>query len=92
MNFLLSHSTAVPGSAHDARTRPVPNHTAPVDAGSCIAVESAGFRAKAGRTSSGGPDSSAGIAGMAGPAGAGHPGTSSAARWRADRPAWRMPR
>jgi len=35
-------SAAAPGSAQDARTRPVTNHTAPVDAGSCAAVETAG--------------------------------------------------
>lgn len=70
------HSAAVPGSGHDVRTRPVPNHTAPVDAGSCTAVESAGPGVRASRTHSGGPVSGAGIAGMAGPAGAGHPGTS----------------
>lgn len=74
MRFTPSHSTAVTGSGQDARTRPVTNHTAPVDAGSCIAVVSAGAGARASRTPSGGPDSGAGIAGMAGPAGAGHPG------------------
>ena len=68
------HSAAVPGSGHDVRTRPVPNHTAPVDAGSCTAVESAGPGVRASRTHSGGSVSGAGIAGMAGPAGAGHPG------------------
>ena len=71
-----SHSTAVPGSEHDARTRPATNHTAPVAAGSCTAVESAGPRVRAGRTSSGGLVSGAGVAGMAGSAGTGHPGTS----------------
>src|SRR5260221_5203961 len=35
-------SAAAPGSVQDARTRPVTNHTAPVDAGSCAAVETAG--------------------------------------------------
>src|SRR2546423_775444 len=37
-----SASAAAPGSAQDAWTRPVTNHTAPVDAGSCAAVEGAG--------------------------------------------------
>ncbi len=90
MNISLSHSTAVPGSVHDARTRPVPNHTAPVDTGSCTAVESAGSRAMAGQISSGGPDSGTGIAGMAGPAGPGHPGTSLATRGGAGATAGRM--
>ena len=35
-------SAAAPGIAQDARSRPVTNHTAPVDAGSCAAVERAG--------------------------------------------------
>src|ERR1041385_6229091 len=39
-----SASAAAPGSAQDARTRPVTNHTAPVDAGSCAAVEREGSR------------------------------------------------
>jgi len=69
-----SHSTAVPGSEHDARTRPATNHTAPVAAGSRTAVESAGPRVPASRTSSGGLVSGAGVAGMAGSAGTGHPG------------------
>lgn len=69
-------SAAAPGTAQDARTRPDTNHTAPVDAGSCAAVETAG----AGHAPphlqnqiTGGPASDAGIAGMAGPAGAGRP-------------------
>src|SRR5260221_10227736 len=40
-----SASAAAPGSAQDARTRPVTNHTAPVDAGSCAAVEREGVAA-----------------------------------------------
>ena len=75
-------SAAAPGSAQDARTRPVTNHTAPVDTGSCAAVETAGgtfLRARAPRVPhttnfTGGPASGAGVAGMAGSAGAGRPG------------------
>jgi hypothetical protein len=74
-------SAAAPGSAQDARTRPVTNHTAPVDAGSCAAVETAGDadpRAGPRHTDdiTGGSASGAGIAGMAGSVGAGRPGGS----------------
>jgi hypothetical protein len=37
-----SRSAAAPGTSHEARTRPVPNHTAPVEAGSRAAVERGG--------------------------------------------------
>ncbi len=67
-------SAAAPGTAQDARARPVTNHTAPVDAGSCAAVETAGGACSSTRIT-GGPASDAGVAGMAGPAGAGRPGT-----------------
>ena len=84
------HSTAVPGSGHDVRTRPVTNHTAPVEAGSRAAVEPAdGERARAVLLERdgvetcipylfvipGGLASGAGAARMAGPAGAGRPGS-----------------
>jgi hypothetical protein len=91
-------SAAAPGSAQDARTRPVTNHTAPVDAGSCAAVERVGGRPSerwirprgtSRRTRvphfhdhTGGPVSDAGIAGMAGPAGAGRPEFSGPRRTR----------
>ena len=39
MRIASTRSAAAPGAAQDARTRPVPNHTAPVRAGSCAAVE-----------------------------------------------------
>ena len=68
-------SAAAPGSTQDARTRPVTNHTAPVDAGSCAAVETAG-EAHTTTNITGGPVSGAGVAGMAGSAGAGRPGLS----------------
>ena len=75
-------SAAAPGSEQDARTRPGTNHTAPVDAGSCAAVEAAGDggapNARSRQSSNditGGPASDAGVAGMAGPAGAGRPGS-----------------
>lgn len=42
MRFAPARSAAAPGPSHDAPTRPVPNHTAPVEAGSCAAVEPAG--------------------------------------------------
>lgn len=44
MHATPTTSTAAPGSAQDARARPVTNHTAPVDAGSCAAVEMVGGR------------------------------------------------
>ncbi len=85
MRFASTRSAAAPGTAQDARTRPVTNHTAPVRAGSRAAVEPvecASRRAAAPRwraprliVITGGPASGAGIAGMAGPAGAGRPGT-----------------
>ena len=67
-------SAAAPGSAQEARTRPVTNHTAPVDAGSCAAVETAGEAHITTTNITGGPVSGAGVAGMAGSAGAGRPG------------------
>jgi hypothetical protein len=79
MRFASTRSAAAPGTAQDARTRPVANHTAPVRAGSCAAVEPVDGRSVRltlliSKTS-GGPASGAGVAGMAGSAGAGRPGT-----------------
>lgn len=77
-----SRSAAAPGTSHEARTRPVPNHTAPVEAGSRVAAERAGMGVAEVRRGPhthelpGGPVSGADIAGMVGPAGAGRPGIS----------------
>ena len=73
-------SAAAPGSTQDAWTRPDTNHTAPVDAGSRAAAETAGVRHSTDIT--GGPVSDAGVAGMAGPAGAGRPVMTREARER----------
>ncbi len=95
MNRMCSEpaaSAAAPGTAQDARTRPVTNHTAPVDTGSCAAVEQVGSlhaHARAPRSlehvaattiNTGGSASDAGVAGMAGPAGADRPGDLSRSR------------
>ena len=72
-NFSPATSAAAPGIAQEARTRPVTNHTAPVDAGSCAAVETAGER-HSNHNEPGGPVSGAGVAGMAGSVGAGRSG------------------
>jgi hypothetical protein len=39
MRIASTRSAAAPGAVQDARTRPVPNHTAPVETRSCAAVE-----------------------------------------------------
>lgn len=90
MRIASTRSAAAPGSAQDARTRPVPNHTAPVRAGSCAAVEPADreraravFRRHDGVETCipylfvipGGLASGAGAARMAGPTGTGCPGS-----------------
>jgi hypothetical protein len=90
MRIASTRSAAAPGSAQDARTRPAPNHTAPVEAGSRAAVEPADReRARAVLLERdgvetcipylfvipGGLASGAGAARMAGPAGAGRPGS-----------------
>jgi hypothetical protein len=75
MRFAPSRSAAAPGTSHEARTRPVPNHTAPVEAGSRVAAERAGMGVLPNHELPGGPVSGADIAGMVGPAGAGRPGT-----------------
>lgn len=89
MRIASTRSAAAPGAAQEARTRPVPNHTAPVRAGSCAAVEPVdGEHTRAVLLERdgvetcipylfvipGGPASGAGAAGMAGSAGAGRPG------------------
>lgn len=90
MRFAPTRSAAAPGTSQDARTRPVPNHTAPVRAGSCAAVEPVeGERARPVVLERdgvetcipylfvipGGLASGAGAARNAGPAGAGRPGS-----------------
>jgi hypothetical protein len=89
VRIAFTRSAAAPGAAQDARTRLVPNHTAPVETRSCAAVEPVeGARARPAIIRrggvetcipwlfviTGGPASGAGAAGMAGPAGAGRPG------------------
>jgi hypothetical protein len=90
MRIASTRSAAAPGAAQDARTRLVPNHTAPVETRSCAAVEPVDrgrarpviVRRDGVETCipwlfviPGGPASGAGAAGMAGSAGAGRPGS-----------------